>query len=108
MSLLIPREITDAAREEARALTERALEGVFGLIRAVILRRQSYAFAHEQAVFHAVMARRLPATPLKIVGKLRKARRHARLAQRWSARAIARDPQLAQRCGLYDVCGAMP
>lgn len=99
--LLVPRDIRDAALEEARALATRALDGVFGLIRAETLRRQSYAYAHEQALFHEEMARRLTETPIRIVGKYTKIARHSRLAMRWAARAKARDPRLAQVCGLY-------
>jgi hypothetical protein len=102
MPFMIPSEIVDAARAEAKALAERALDGVFGLIQGAIMRRQSYAFAHEQAIFHNEMVRRLKATPIKIFGIKRKIKRHARLGMRWTARAAARDPRLAQVCGLYD------
>lgn len=102
MPIMIPREIVDAARKDAKALAERALDGVFGLIQASIMRRQSYAFAHEQAIFHHEMVRRLKATPIYIFGIKRKIRRHGRLAMRWTSRATARDPRLAQACGLYD------
>lgn len=102
MSILIPRAIYDDARDEARVLVERALDGVFGLIQGAIMRRQSYAFAHEQALFHRGMVSRLRATPIKIFGKARKIKRHGRMAIRWGAKAMARDPRLAKRCGLYD------
>lgn len=101
-ALFVPKAIEDAAREEARALAERALDGAFGLIQAAIMRRQSYAFAHEQAIYHSIMAKRLRETAVAIFGKARKAKRHERQALRWGARAKARDPRLAQACGLYD------
>lgn len=102
MPFMIPKAIEDEARRAAKALTERALDGVFGLIQGAIMRRQSYAFAHEQAIFHTEMVKRLRATPIKIFGKHRKIKRHARRGMRWIARATARDPRLAQVCGLYD------
>ena len=102
MPFMIPKSIEDAARAEAKRLAERALDGVFGLIQSQIMRRQSYAFAHEQALFHNAMSRALKATPIKIFGKARKIKRHARLGMRWTAKATARDPRLAQVCGLYD------
>lgn len=100
--LMVPSSITDAAREEAQRITTRAIDGMFGLIQGMIMRRQSYAFAHEQAVYHREMVRLLRATPIKIFGKHRKIRRHARAALRWTAKATSRDSRLAQRCGLYD------
>jgi hypothetical protein len=102
MPIFVPREFADAARADAKALAERALDGVFGLIQGSIMRRQSYAFAHEQALFHGAMAKALRDTPIKIFGKARKIRRHARECMRWTAKASARDPRLAQACGLYD------
>lgn len=102
MPIMIPREIEDEARAAAKALAERALDGVFGLIQGAIMRRQSYAFAHERAIFHAEMVKRLRVTPIRIFGIKRKIKRHARLGMRWTARATARDPRLAQACGLYD------
>lgn len=105
MPIFVPREIADAARADAKALVERALDGVFGLIQGSIMRRQSYAFAHEQALFHMALAKALRTTTIKIFGKARKARRHDLAAMRWIAKATARDPRLAQACGLYDhVC----
>ncbi len=102
MPIMIPKSIVDAARSDAKALAERALVGVFGLIQSEIMRRQSYAFAHEQAIFYTEMVKRLRETPIKIFGIKRKIRRHGRLGMRWGARARARDPRLAQLCGLYD------
>lgn len=102
MPLMIPREIEDEARRAAKAIAERALDGVFGLIQGAIMRRQSYAFAHEQAIYHNEMVKRLRSTPIRIFGKARKIKRHARQCLRWTARATARDPRLAQVCGLYD------
>lgn len=102
MPIMIPKSIVDDARADAKRLAERAIDGVFGLIQGAIMRRQSYAFAHEQAVFHRVMVAKLRATPIKIFGKAHKIKRHGRLAMRWTARATARDPRLAEVCGLYD------
>lgn len=99
-ALFVPKELTDAAREEARHVVDSALKGLFGIIDAQVKRRQSYAFAHEKAVFHEDLARRLRITSIRIIGKARKIRRHERLALRWGARAAARDPKLAQACSL--------
>ena len=96
--LMVPREIEDAARDEARHVVDRALDGLFGLAEAQIKRRQSYAFAHERAVFHSTMARDLP---IKLPGLWwlhARVRRHQRLAVKFWALAHARDPALAQHC----------
>lgn len=99
--LFIPRELEDAAREEARHIIDKALDGMFGLIQAAVLRRQSYAFAAEKAVYHDALVKELRKTKLRIVGRQRKIKRHERLAIRWRSVAKSRDPRLAQACGLY-------
>lgn len=99
-AIFIPRSLVDEAKAEARDMIERALVGVFGLIDAAIKRRQSYAWAHERALYHAALVRRLRATPLRIVDLAGKLRRHGRKALRFEALAEARDPRLAHACGL--------
>lgn len=98
--LFIPPEIYEAAEDEARHVIDRALDGLFGIIDGQIKRRQGYVFAHEKALFHANMVAGLVATNIRIIGKERKIRRHARLSLRWDAKARARDPELLAACKL--------
>lgn len=96
--IAIPQSVVDEARTFARDTVDRAIEGLIGIVDRAIRRRQSYGFAHEQALFHRRMAESL--ATLDLVGKRWRVRRQKRLAVRWEAKAWARTPQLAGACGL--------
>lgn len=96
--IVVPRYAVDAARDVARDTVRQALAGVFGLIDKDLERRQSAAFAHEKAIEHAELARTLP--DVIRVGVGWRVRRHLRLANRWAAKAKARDFALALALGL--------
>lgn len=98
--IFIPRDIVESAKDEARDLVDRALVGVFGLIDSAIKRRQSYAWAHEKALYHAGIIRRLKSTSLRIVDLRGKLRRHEKRYMHFAALADARDPRLADACGI--------
>lgn len=91
--IVVPKYAVDAARDVARDTVRAALSGVFGLIDKDLERRQSAAYAHEQAIFHAEMARTLP--DVIRVGVGWRVRRQLRLAAKWAAKARARDGALA-------------
>lgn len=99
-TIFVPRSLVDEAKAEAKQVVERALDGVFGLIDAAVKRRQSYAWAHEKALYHAGLVRRLRSTSIRIVDLRGKLRRHERKAMRFAALADARDPRLATACGI--------
>jgi hypothetical protein len=97
--IAIPKGIVDEAKGFARDTVDRVLTGMFGLVEAQVLRRQSYAFAHEKALFHRRMSQLIGTVP-GLVGAGWRTRRHAKLALRWEAKALARAPSLAKACGL--------
>lgn len=99
---MIPGYVVAEARSYARDTTRAALESLFGedgLVDRELARRRSAAFALERSRFHGRMADALPllggVAPWRI-------RRHERLALTWSARAVARDPRLADVCSLRE------
>jgi hypothetical protein len=99
--IVVPRYAIDAAKDVARDTVTKALAGMFGLIERDLERRQSAAFAHERAIFHREMARTLPLVIRVGVGW--RVRRQLRLANRWAAKARARDGALAIVLGLGDI-----
>lgn len=100
--ILIPRELEREALDRAAKLAHDAMVRVFGLIQAEIMRRQSYAWAHERALYFQELARLLRASPIRILGIARKIKRANRRSIHFAALARARDPRLAQACKL---CG---
>jgi hypothetical protein len=106
MALLIPREIVKDAEQFASDKVDEVLKGMFGLIQAATLRRQSFAFAQEKALFHERMLYRLTrdGKALRIAMLRARIRRHTRLALRWSSLAYARNPDLSRACGVSQVC----
>lgn len=101
---MIPGYIVNEARTYARDTTRAALESLFGadgLVDRELARRRSAAFALERSRFHGRMADALPLLGHVAPWRLR---RHERLALRWGALAVARDPRLATVCPL-EGCG---
>ena len=99
---VVPRYVVDEARTFARDSTRAALAAIFGddgLIDRELERRRSAAYALERSRFHGRMVDALPL--LGGVPKWR-IRRHERLAMRWSALAVARDPRLVFDCSLRE------
>lgn len=97
--IAVPKEVITEAKDFARETVDNALKGFFGIIDAQIKRRQSYAFAHEKALFHKRMVEKLPSlSDLALLDW--RVKRHRKKMVKWEAKAFSRDPGLATACGL--------